>query len=150
MLDSGPLISRHRSCARVGQQIDQYVVGVEAEEVPANLFDRAQPFGTRGEPDGLDGVNSERLDDGAEGHGRARCTTVMPIRPNALGRTGAAIRSDIRPEKCVSVKPVARVHRLVAADAQRLHNDLSAQRQRDRIDFAHPEKQPAIDVRPGD
>ncbi len=65
----GPLLRRHRPGARVGEQVDDHLVGVEPEEVVPGSFERPFPLLTSGEIDGLDAVDAERLDDGAKRHG---------------------------------------------------------------------------------
>ena len=62
-LDRRPLVAAHRARAGVGQQVDQHVLGVEVEQVPAGGLERRLALGLGGQPDGLHGVDPERLDD---------------------------------------------------------------------------------------
>src|SRR6185503_12170964 len=62
-LDAGPLLGGHRAGPRVGQQVDDHVRRVEAEEVVARLAEVALALLHRGHPDRLDALDPERLDD---------------------------------------------------------------------------------------
>ncbi len=63
VLDGRPLVAAHGAGAGVGEQVDEDVVGVEVEEVEAGLLDGEGTLGAGGDPDRLDGVDPERLDD---------------------------------------------------------------------------------------
>ena len=63
VLDRRPLVAAHRPGSRVGQQVDQHVLGVDREQVEAGRLERRLALVARGDPDGLDGVDAERLDD---------------------------------------------------------------------------------------
>jgi hypothetical protein len=62
-LDSGPLVARHGPGPAVGEQVDQDVVGMEVEQVPAGGLEGSIPLVDGRQADGLDRVDSERLDD---------------------------------------------------------------------------------------
>ena len=66
--DRAPLEGGHRARARVGQQIYEDIVGREQEQVVVRLAQELFAFGARGPADGLDTVDTERLDDGADRH----------------------------------------------------------------------------------
>ena len=70
--DRGPLARGHRAGARVGEPVDQHVVGAQAERVELGLRQQLLALGARGHADGLDRLDAERLDEGL-GHG-ASCT----------------------------------------------------------------------------
>jgi hypothetical protein len=63
VLDGRPLVAAHCPGSRVGQQVDQHVLGVDREQVEAGRLERRLSLGARGDADGLDGVDAERLDD---------------------------------------------------------------------------------------
>ena len=63
-LDARPLVARHRAGPRVGQEVDDDVVGVEVEEVPAGLAEGGLALLHGLELDRLDRVDAEGLDDG--------------------------------------------------------------------------------------
>ncbi len=63
VLDRRPLVAAHRAGARVGQQVDEHVLGVDREQVEAGRLERRLALVARGDADGLDGVDAERLDD---------------------------------------------------------------------------------------
>ena len=63
VLDRRPLVAAHRPGSRVGQQVDEHVLGVDREQVPARRLERRRALVARGDADGLDGVDAERLDD---------------------------------------------------------------------------------------
>jgi hypothetical protein len=52
----------------VGEEIDDDVLGADAEEVVARRLEDAAALGHRGHPDRLDGLDAKRFDDRA-GHG---------------------------------------------------------------------------------
>ena len=62
-LDRGPLVAAHRPGTGVGQEVDQDIVGMDPEQVPAGLLERPLALGLRGQADGLDRMDPERLDD---------------------------------------------------------------------------------------
>ena len=63
VLDRRPLVAAHRPGSRVGQQVDEHVLGVDREQVPARRLERRRALVARRDADGLDGVDAERLDD---------------------------------------------------------------------------------------
>ena len=63
VLDRRPLVAAHRAGARVGQQVDEHVLGVDRKQVEAGRLERRLALVARGDADGLDGVDAERLDD---------------------------------------------------------------------------------------
>jgi len=65
-LDAGPLLGAHGAGARIGQEVDQDVVGVEVEEVVAGGAELRLSFVHGREPDRLDALDPEGLDDRAE------------------------------------------------------------------------------------
>ena len=58
-----PLLRAHRAGAGIGQQVDDHVVGVDREQVPARFLEQRPPLGGRREPDRLHHLDPERLDD---------------------------------------------------------------------------------------
>ncbi len=62
-LDAGPLLGAHGAGARIGQEVDEHVVGVEVEQVVARGLQGGLPLLDGGEPDGLDALDPEGLDD---------------------------------------------------------------------------------------
>ncbi len=98
VLDRGPLVARHRARPGVGEQVDQDVVGVQVEQVVAGGADRGLALLAGGDPQRLDRVDPERLDDRVElgrGHGaRVPRETVCPGRANA--HEGASFRGSAR------------------------------------------------------
>ena len=62
-LDAGPLLGAHGAGARVGQQVDEDVVGVEVEQVVAGVAQPRRTFLDGGQPDRLDALDPEGLDD---------------------------------------------------------------------------------------
>ena len=69
VLDGRPLVAAHGAGPRVGQQVDQDVLGVEREQVQPGRLDGGLALGAGRDADGLDGVDAEGLDDGPEaGH----------------------------------------------------------------------------------
>ncbi len=73
---AGPLRRTHRGGARVGQQVDDDVVGVQVEEVVVRVPNHSLPLGPRGELNGLDRLDAERLDDCVHLHGELRNSGV--------------------------------------------------------------------------
>ncbi len=67
---AGPLVVRHRAGARVGQQVDVDLLGLEQERVVAGFADRDFSLLAGGHLDGLDDLDLPRLGPaGALGHG---------------------------------------------------------------------------------
>ena len=66
VLDGRPLVAAHRAGPRIRQEVDQDVVGVEREEVATGCLEGRFAFGPSRDPDRLDGVDAERLDDRPE------------------------------------------------------------------------------------
>ena len=64
----GPLLGAHRARPRVGEEIDDDVVGAYAEQVVVRGLQDAVALARGRHPDGLDDLDAKRLDDGA-GHG---------------------------------------------------------------------------------
>ena len=62
-LDAGPLVAAHRAGARVGQQVDDDVLGMDVEEVVAGCREGRLALLDARQPDRLDRVDAERLDD---------------------------------------------------------------------------------------
>jgi hypothetical protein len=67
--DAGPLVGGHGAGSRVGEQIDEDVVGFEKEEVVVRGAEKLFTLGASGPADGLDALDAEGLDDGLGGHG---------------------------------------------------------------------------------
>src|ERR1019366_2002831 len=65
-LGGRPLVTAHGTGARVGQQVDEDVAREKVEYVVAGGFDGERAFVRSRHPERFDGVNPERLDDGAE------------------------------------------------------------------------------------
>ena len=65
-LDAGPLLSRHRPGPRVGEQVDQHLLGPQLEQVVPRGRQRRRPFRPGGQPHRLHRVDAERLNDRAE------------------------------------------------------------------------------------
>ena len=61
--DAGPLFRRHRAGAGVGQQVDQDVLGRDAEEVPVGRLEDLASLIAAGHAQRLDRLDPERLDD---------------------------------------------------------------------------------------
>jgi hypothetical protein len=78
---SRPLLRRHRSGARVGQQVDDHFVGMQPEEIEAGAVEGRLAFFDGRQVDRLDGVDTERFDDGAVRHGvlslRSRSALIL-------------------------------------------------------------------------
>ncbi len=68
-LNGSPLVDGHGTGAGVGEQIDEDIVGGEQEQVVVRCFQKAFAVGTLGPMDGLDTLDAEWFDDGANGHG---------------------------------------------------------------------------------
>ena len=62
--DVGPLLLAHGGGARIGQKIDEHVLGAQVEQVVVGLFQQGAPFGHAGHADGLYGLDAEWFDDG--------------------------------------------------------------------------------------
>ena len=91
VLDRRPLVAAHRAGARVGEQVDQHVLGVHLEQVVAGPDHGRLRCCARGHPQRLHRVDPERLDDRAEG----RCAHARDgtRRPNLATR---ALKCDCR------------------------------------------------------
>jgi len=63
-----PLLGRHRPGAGVGEEVDQDLVGAEPEQVPSGLGEGSLSLLPRREPERLDGLDTEGLDDRAVRH----------------------------------------------------------------------------------
>ncbi len=61
---TGPLVIGHRRRARVGEQIDVHVVGLQQERVVSGLPDRLVAFLASGHPDGFDHLDLPGLGPG--------------------------------------------------------------------------------------
>ena len=105
---AGPLLARHRRRAAVGQQVDEHVLGGDQERVEVGLAEDRLALGRRGEPDRLDHLDPERLDDGFHGRGlRVRTDSgervlrvidhyvIADMSRDASGQDGQGRRSDI-------------------------------------------------------
>jgi hypothetical protein len=66
VLDRGPLVPAHRAGPRIGQEIDQDVVGMEREEIAAGGLEGRFALRPGRDPDRFHGVDAERLDDRPE------------------------------------------------------------------------------------
>jgi hypothetical protein len=67
VLNRRPLVPRHCTGARIGQQIDKDVLRVQVEEIKAGLLDGRLALCRAGHAKGLDRMNAERFDNGVEG-----------------------------------------------------------------------------------
>ncbi len=63
--DRGPLVRGHGASARIGEEIDQDVVGRQQEEVVVCGLEKALTLDSRGPADGLDTLDTKGLDDRA-------------------------------------------------------------------------------------
>ena len=96
-LDRGPLVAAHRARAGVGQQVDQDVGRVEVEQVPARGLERRLALRLGGQPDRLDRVDPERLDDrlpAVHGGEDTRLRRPGPLRRSRPDGTLRACRLD--------------------------------------------------------
>ena len=71
-----PLLGAHRAGARIGEQVDDHVVRMDREQVPAGLAQQLAAFLHRRQPDRLDHLDAERLDDGLHGRALLRRTSA--------------------------------------------------------------------------
>ena len=78
--DRGPLVRGHGAGAGVGEQVDEDVVGREQEQVVVRGAEEFFALGAGGPADGLDGLDAEGLDDGADGHGFFRSGGAVDAR----------------------------------------------------------------------
>ena len=67
--DSSPLPGRHRARARIGEQVDEHVVGRKQKQVVVRGAQQRFPLLARGPADGLDTLDAKRLNDGLGQHG---------------------------------------------------------------------------------
>ena len=81
-LDARPLLGAHGTGARIGQEVDEDVGGVEVEQVVARP-QGGLALGDGGQADGLNGLDPERLDD--------RPPTFHSVRIRAEGRRGGRL-----------------------------------------------------------
>jgi hypothetical protein len=89
VLDRGPLVARHGAGARVRKEVDEDVVGVQAEEVVARLA--IASAGARESSYGqLVRVDAEGLEDGLEHAGVYRGTAAL-----SMISGGPAVRSRV-------------------------------------------------------
>ena len=63
VLDRGPLVARHGAGPRIGQEIDEHVLGAEREEVVSSVADLAAALVLGRHAQRLDRVDAEGLDD---------------------------------------------------------------------------------------
>ena len=105
MLDGGPLVPAHRPGARVGEQVDQDIVGVKVEEVQPGGLHRDASLVPGGHADRLDGVDPERFDD--------RLPVVHPrtIPPWSGLRPPGGTESSARRKLGMLDRPMATFHR---------------------------------------
>ena len=66
--DGGPLVSRHRPGAGVGEQIDEHIIGVQEEQVVMRGFQQLFALGAGCPANWLDALDPKGLDDGSYGH----------------------------------------------------------------------------------
>ena len=66
----GPLAGRHGPGPRIGEQVDEDLVGPKPEQVVGDALERRLAIGGRHRADRLCGVDAERLDDRLERHAR--------------------------------------------------------------------------------
>ncbi len=67
-LDRRPLVARHRTRPRIGQEVDQHVLGAQREQVVPGTPHGLSSLFRSGHHEGLDRVDPERLDDRLERH----------------------------------------------------------------------------------
>ncbi len=95
VLDRGPLVARHRAGPRIGQEVDEDVLGAQVEQVVAGLADLLAAFRLRRQPKRLDRVDPERLDDRLEGWRHGRSIRARVLRP------GGELRSRVEGARAV-------------------------------------------------
>jgi hypothetical protein len=66
--DGRPLVRGHGAGPRVGEQIDQHVVGMQQEKIVVRSFEKFFALGARRPANGLDTLDPKRLDDGLGDH----------------------------------------------------------------------------------
>ena len=66
--DGGPLVGRHGAGARIGQQVDEHVVGLKQKKVVVRGLKKFFALRTCGPANRLDTLDPERLDDGSGNH----------------------------------------------------------------------------------
>jgi hypothetical protein len=76
--DGAPLARRHRAGARIGEPVDQHVIGAQLEDVQVRRFEQALTLAARGHADRLDALDAEGFDQ-CSGHGD--CAPVLEGRP---------------------------------------------------------------------
>ena len=79
--DRRPLVARHRPGARVREEIDQYVLGAESEQVVACMPDRLATIFRRGHHERFDRVDAKRFDDRVERHEPIMRENLREIHP---------------------------------------------------------------------
>jgi hypothetical protein len=85
--DGGPLMRRHGASARIRQQVDQHIVGLEKEKIVVRGLDQLFTLRPRGPADRLDALDAEGLDDGLDRHTDSKNRQVgMPPESTSLPR----------------------------------------------------------------
>ena len=67
--DRRPLLGRHGAGARIGEQIDEHIVGRKQKQVVVRSPQKFFALLARGPADGFDALDAKRLDDGLGQHG---------------------------------------------------------------------------------
>ena len=78
VLDRSPLVARHRTGARVGEEVDQHLVRGQLEEVEVDRRHGRAPLLLGRQPQRLHGVDPERLDDRLEAQAVIDATSRRP------------------------------------------------------------------------
>ncbi len=94
MLDRGPLIATHGTGARVGEQVDQHIVGVQVEQVVAGSLECRQALDLGGHADRGNGLDAEGFDDGAKGHGDLQIKMTVQARSIPMMQTADGVLSN--------------------------------------------------------
>ena len=87
VLDRRPLVPAHGTGARVGQQVDQDMLGAHLEEVEGGFSEIPATLGAGAHPQRLHRMDPERLEDRAEG-GLVHAAHRRVVRPRAEGMRG--------------------------------------------------------------
>lgn len=103
----GPLAGAHGRRPRIGEQVDQDPIGRQEKQVVARPAQQRLPLSASGPANGLDGLDTEWLDNGLDGHGfprparmrcartataRAACPAAWRQRPFSSRKTKRAVK----------------------------------------------------------
>src|SRR4051812_36901793 len=98
-------MSRHRASAGVGEQVNQYIIGRKKKHIVMSRGKELLALSACGPADGLDALDTERLNDGADGHGapRQRQTPASLHRMRAAGGAQCPAHSKRRARFAVAM-----------------------------------------------